>query len=308
MLCNQNLYTSTVVELCNPNIHFNRFRFTEDSLDIHIACSHVRSWFLFVESLQSHIHDGCKFETWPCKRRFGSYAAGSCFPPEESITSPELGYAADHGPTGLYYLPTRAEPPYCGYPLRASVKVADVELRPKGVLSVRLEHGATWTNFKILCEWVASLKILKCINEENSIWYVQLLFFFSQSALPPLSSLNNRNNPQPTFYDVRAADFGAFHANVTEIELYIKFEAMIPENKPPEVEYTEILLVNKISLEDRRGHRWERRTIYISIISRILNSEERNERNLFFRWELCNLNLHVGLKEETLTLKSQKCS
>ncbi|OXU19427.1 hypothetical protein TSAR_004763 [Trichomalopsis sarcophagae] len=216
----------------------------EDSLDIHIACSHVRSWFLFVESLQSHAHNGCKFETWPCKRRFGSYAAGSCFPPEESTAAPELGYAADHGPTGLYYLPTRTEPPYCGYPLRAAVKVAEVEFRPKGVLS---------------------LDAIAC---------------FSQSALPPLSSLNNRNNPQPTFYDVEAADFGAFHANVTEIELHIKFEATIPENKPPEVVYPEILLINKIVLEDRRGH----------------------------RWELCNLNLSVGSREESLTLKSQKCS
>jgi hypothetical protein len=122
-------------------------------LDIHIACSHARSWFLFVESLQSQL-GSCKFHSWPCKRRFGSYAAGTCFPQENTIAAPEMGYAADRGPTGLYYLTTRAEPPFCGYPLRAAVKASENEFRPKGILWMRLINGNSDITFSIICELV----------------------------------------------------------------------------------------------------------------------------------------------------------
>ena len=132
---------------------FAPFLIVEDSLDIEIACSHVRSWFLFVESLKSQRGE-CKFHSWPCKRRFGSFSAGSCFPPEGTTTAPEMGYAADRGPTGLYYLATRSEYPFCGIPLRAAVKVSDTEYRPKGILRMLVENGKSTTEFSIICEWV----------------------------------------------------------------------------------------------------------------------------------------------------------
>ena len=122
-------------------------------MDINIACSHARSWYLFEESLRTQFRK-CRFSTWPCKRRFGSFAAGSCFPLENTVTAPELGYAADRGPTGLYYLVTRAESPYCGLALRAAVKVADSEIRPRGLFTLMLMNNGTKTIFKIICELV----------------------------------------------------------------------------------------------------------------------------------------------------------
>lgn len=67
-----------------------------------------------------------------------------------------MGYAAGAAgmPAGLYYLPTRSEPPYCGLALRAAAKLADQEFRPRGVLSLLLENGPSSTAFRIVCESV----------------------------------------------------------------------------------------------------------------------------------------------------------
>uniref|UniRef100_A0ABD2XJV1 phospholipase A1 n=1 Tax=Trichogramma kaykai TaxID=54128 RepID=A0ABD2XJV1_9HYME len=233
----------------------------EDSLDINIACSHVRSWFLFEESLVSQKrsnNEGCKFHSWPCKRRYGSFQAGSCFPPEDSIAAPELGYAADRGPQGLYYLATRSEPPYCGLPLRASVKIADSEPpRPRGVVTLALVNNATRTVFKIICD---------------------------QSTLPPLSSLNNRNVAQPTFYDIKAANYEGFSTLLDRLEATVKFDVtVVAEDEaaagaalPP---VDEAIYVDRIAVEDRRGN----------------------------SWRFCGENLAIGKKEQTLTLTNSAC-
>ncbi|KAJ8688023.1 hypothetical protein QAD02_023818 [Eretmocerus hayati] len=221
----------------------------EDSLDVDIACSHVRSWFLFIESLRSQLNsNGCKFQSWSCKYRVGSYATGSCFPPEESSAAPELGYAADTGPSGQYYLPTRAQSPFCGRPLRASVKIAEMDPRPRGLFSLAIGSAVSRTIFKIICD---------------------------QASLP-LSSLNNRNSIQPIFYGIEAADFNDFPVNASVIEAFIKFEAA-PPDEISGVEVPQILLVDRISLEDRKGNRWNFCAGTLSVGSRdTMLSLERN--------------------------------
>lgn len=109
-------------------------------MDINIACSHVRAWFLFLESLIYQGKDDCKFITWPCKRRYGSFSDGTCFPSENGVIAPEMGYTADRGPPGIYYLTTRFQSPYCGYPVRIGIKMADYNARYNGIITLRLDE------------------------------------------------------------------------------------------------------------------------------------------------------------------------
>lgn len=86
---------------------------TEDILDRKIACSHLRAWELFVASLQSQ-REECKFIAWPCNQGADAFTRGTCFPHENTKWSQEMGYTADHGPLGIYYLATRPNKQYCG--------------------------------------------------------------------------------------------------------------------------------------------------------------------------------------------------
>lgn len=94
-------------------VYFSSLWISEDFLDREIACSHLRAWHLFVESIRSQ-NEKCKFVAWPCPHGGMSYAKGMCFPMETTDWSQEMGYAANRGPLGVYYLATRAETPFCG--------------------------------------------------------------------------------------------------------------------------------------------------------------------------------------------------
>lgn len=92
----------------------------EELLDREIACSHLRAWQLYVESILTQSQK-CKFIAWPCPRGTLSYAKGTCFPMESTGWSQEMGYRANRGPLGIYFLPTRSEPPFCGIPTLSSI-------------------------------------------------------------------------------------------------------------------------------------------------------------------------------------------
>jgi hypothetical protein len=81
---------------------------------------------------------------------------------------------------------------------------------------------------------------------------------YSLVNLPPLSSLNNRNSLQPTFYDIKAAEFESFSVNVTDVLVKIKFEPAIPEDKA-EILNLEVLYLDKIHIEDRKGNRYKKK-------------------------------------------------
>lgn len=85
----------------------------EEVLNRDIACSHLRAWQMFIETIRSQLGE-CKFTAWPCSQGPDSFERGTCFPLETVKWSQEMGYAADRGALGIYYLPTRAESPFCG--------------------------------------------------------------------------------------------------------------------------------------------------------------------------------------------------
>lgn len=97
------------------NIYILLLLILEELLDRNIACSHLRAWQLFIESIRTQKEE-CKFTAWPCPQGGISYARGMCFPMESTEWNQEMGYAANRGPLGIYYLATRADSPFCGKP------------------------------------------------------------------------------------------------------------------------------------------------------------------------------------------------
>ncbi|XP_034946054.1 pancreatic lipase-related protein 2-like isoform X2 [Chelonus insularis] len=196
--------------------------FHEDILDRSIACSHARAWDLFVESLQSQFGE-CKFIAWPCTQRDTSFEQGTCFPPENLKFSQEMGYAADGGPLGIFYLPTRAEYPFCGDPLRASVVVAKSVLKTLGWLFIKIQHKNESIVFNILC------------------------------------NLKNRFNKPSMFYNIAAAKFNSITAETTSIEALVWYQPTTREQEEASTQRSrqEVLVIDKLSIEDRKENRWE---------------------------------------------------
>jgi hypothetical protein len=95
----------------------------EGSLDVDIACSHVRAWRLFVESL-SQRPGGCQFMAYPCHAGLPSFLQGNCYSTlqkcaRESGPSAQpcgmMGINADKPRgRGALYLVTRDSSPFCG--------------------------------------------------------------------------------------------------------------------------------------------------------------------------------------------------
>ncbi|XP_054009605.1 pancreatic triacylglycerol lipase-like [Hylaeus anthracinus] len=207
----------------------------EDSLTKEIACSHLRAWKLFLESVRTD-NQSCKLTAWPCPQGRGSYSNGMCFPMESTFWFQEMGYRANYGSLGIYYLPTRGEEPFCGQPLRASVTISDEVTKTSGILFLKIiEHDST-TTFKIRC------------------------------------GLSNQGNRRTTFYNIAALKFQSLADNQAMIKARVWYQTL--ENDADKVisknSYSDTLLINKFAIEDRRGNRWEYCTLNDAV-----NSEEK---------------------------------
>lgn len=95
---------------------------------------------------------------------------------ESTLWSQEMGYRANRGPLGIYYLPTRKEEPFCGkvkhacetcrvyylsicpfffllgQPLRASVTISEKTPKTSGMLFLQIVERDSTTNFKFRCK------------------------------------------------------------------------------------------------------------------------------------------------------------
>nr|CAD7396776.1 unnamed protein product [Timema poppensis] len=137
--------------------HFDR------TVDINVACSHVRAWKLFLESMTTP-PGGCRFMAYPCQAGLPGFLQGSCFPAPNSCNisrgDPQqscgfMGYDAQHSKgRGALYLVTRDTEPYCGEQLRATIYVSEKTQRTRGILNLHLQHGISSTNFQIKCEYM----------------------------------------------------------------------------------------------------------------------------------------------------------
>ncbi|KAG7212631.1 hypothetical protein KM043_012917 [Ampulex compressa] len=194
-------------------------RLKEDTLDVNIACSHLRAWQLFAESLKQQ--GQCKFVAWPCSQGGFAYTRGACFPMETTAWSQEMGYEANNGPLGTYYLATRENEPFCGQPVRASVTTSDDAPKTFGNLYLKIFHQNSTTFFRIPC------------------------------------SLPKRRNEKTIFHNIAAVEFGWLTRNVLTINAVVWYKGKdedTEENTTRSLE-SEALLLNKLAIEDRKGTR-----------------------------------------------------
>ncbi|KAJ9591619.1 hypothetical protein L9F63_001833 [Diploptera punctata] len=132
----------------------------EGALDISIACSHIRAWRLFVESILQ-TPDGCQFMAYPCHSGLPSFLQGNCYPALQKCAlginaqaCGTMGVNAMQSPgRGALYLVTRDSSPYCGEQLRATVYISEKTQKTRGILHMVLLHGNSTTNFQINCEF-----------------------------------------------------------------------------------------------------------------------------------------------------------
>ncbi|XP_071555190.1 pancreatic lipase-related protein 2 [Temnothorax nylanderi] len=213
----------------------------EDLLDKNIACSHLRAVQLYIETVRSQ-NEKCKFIAWPCPQGGISYAKGTCFPMESTNWNQEMGYAANRGALGIYYLATKTETPFCGQPVRASVMTSENMLKTSGILLFKIFLANSTTLFRIPC------------------------------------TLSKRINEQMAFYNIAAVDFDTLTEDVASIVGVVSYQRtfnMTEEDTDPD---TDVILFNKLALEDRKGHRWEYCRTNTAINSHEMYVELRNER------------------------------
>ncbi|XP_011865581.1 PREDICTED: pancreatic triacylglycerol lipase-like [Vollenhovia emeryi] len=213
----------------------------EDLLDKHIACSHLRAFQIYIESVRSQ-NEKCKFTAWPCPQGGISYARGTCFPMESTNWNQELGYAANRGALGIYYLATRAEAPFCGQPARASVMTSVNMLKTSGTLFFKVTLANSTTIFRIPC------------------------------------TLPKRTVEQTTFYNIAAVDFDALTGDTASVIGVISYQRAANKTEEDIEPDADVLLFNKLALEDRKGYRWEYCGANTAVNSHEMHVELKNER------------------------------
>lgn len=113
------------------------------------VCSHGRVWGIFLEILTSK---HCQFLGFSCPglRDFQrDFVHGNCFRSCDEDAS-VCGVMGQVGRArGSLYLVTRPTSPYCGQQLMASVWISPMTLLTRGVLQMKLHHGATATDFTL---------------------------------------------------------------------------------------------------------------------------------------------------------------
>ncbi|XP_014478476.1 PREDICTED: pancreatic lipase-related protein 2-like isoform X2 [Dinoponera quadriceps] len=215
----------------------------KEDLDRNIACSHLRAWYLFVESIRLQ-NEECKFTAWPCPQGGMSYIRGMCFPMETIEWSQEMGYSANRRPLGLYYLATRAESPFCGTALRASVMTSEGMPKTSGILHFKIFLSNSTTLFKIQC------------------------------------TLSKRRNEGMMFYNIAAVKFDALLSDTASITGTVSYQRIGNKAEKNVADDTDAdtMFFNKLVIEDRKGHRWEYSNMNMAINSHKVYVELRNER------------------------------
>ncbi|XP_015116231.1 pancreatic lipase-related protein 2 [Diachasma alloeum] len=196
--------------------------FHEDLLDRAIACSHLRAWQLFVESVQSQLSE-CKFIAWPCTQGANAFLSGTCFPMDNSTDRQEMGYGSKQGSRGIYYLATRAEDLFCGDPLRATVTTSAGAPKTEGSLYLKIENTNATTIFKI------------AIN------------------------LHDRNTESTTFRAISTSKFRSIIEDTKIINGLMWYQSVAAEQDVVTTRRPQIstLLIDKLAIEDQKGNRWE---------------------------------------------------
>lgn len=135
----------------------------EGTLTRDTACSHIRAYHLFLESLVNKVKGiECEFLSYRCPKGPESFENGECFPqlePPNSTLALNTRYLNNLGVQGEYargkgvmYFVTTAQSPFCGTQLQAVVHISFNNQPIRGTLGIRGEIGETVANFNIFSE------------------------------------------------------------------------------------------------------------------------------------------------------------
>ncbi|KAJ8946828.1 hypothetical protein NQ318_002108, partial [Aromia moschata] len=138
----------------------------EGSLTREIACSHIRAFHLFIESVQNFMErtkgnkDICEFTAFSCPGGLPSFERGHCFPQLDSNNSlaidptyrTDIGrFGEDAKGEGVMYFTTRDSSQFCGTQLQASVQISQKTGYTRGILQLKLLLQPS-VDFQIKCE------------------------------------------------------------------------------------------------------------------------------------------------------------
>ncbi|XP_031349709.1 pancreatic lipase-related protein 2-like isoform X2 [Photinus pyralis] len=127
----------------------------EKTLTRETACSHVRAWELFRESLEIQLKQApsCSFVAYKCRGGLEEYRQGECFP---SMDNGGFGSNNDIGKMGEYvqgdgimYLATKNKYPFCGTQMQVGIFLTNATQSLNGMVHCNLRQGNSSINFKI---------------------------------------------------------------------------------------------------------------------------------------------------------------
>jgi hypothetical protein len=137
----------------------------DKTLSREVACSHIRAWRLFQETLLNKAAGGqnrCDFTAFSCPGGLKSFERGFCFPdlpkPNTSLAL-DSSYRNDIGRfgedvkgEGVMFFATRATPPYCGTQIQASIHISPKTGVIKGIILLNLQYPHHSVSFHINCD------------------------------------------------------------------------------------------------------------------------------------------------------------
>ncbi|KAK5644544.1 hypothetical protein RI129_005844 [Pyrocoelia pectoralis] len=132
----------------------------EKTITKETACSHLRAWELFKETLQIKVNKApkCSFTAYKCRGGFEEYRQGECFASmtERFKSSLDISHRTDLGRMGddvqgegIMYLVTKDKYPFCGVQVHMSIFLTEAEQTLNGEVRCNIQQGNSSSNFKI---------------------------------------------------------------------------------------------------------------------------------------------------------------
>ncbi|XP_060529296.1 pancreatic triacylglycerol lipase-like [Cylas formicarius] len=122
----------------------------EGTLNRETACSHVRAFRLFTETLLNKANNQkCRFIAFSCPGGLQSFNKGRCFPQlsngrldiDPAYRTDEIGqFGEDGSGGGVMYFATRDSSPYCGTQLQVSAHISQKTGPVRGVLQMQMNY------------------------------------------------------------------------------------------------------------------------------------------------------------------------
>ncbi|KAF5284338.1 hypothetical protein FQA39_LY04631 [Lamprigera yunnana] len=133
----------------------------EKTISKDTACSHLRSWELFIESLEMKLNksENCQFTAFKCKNGLDSFQKGLCFSNLEGSKKSLLDNSyrtdldkmgEDAEGNGIMYLVTRDRSPFCGKQLQVGVVLFTTAEATNGEIYMTIWQGTRKINVKMM--------------------------------------------------------------------------------------------------------------------------------------------------------------